>query len=118
MSAVQTPSAISSPMWTSSLEGNQRARSLVAGIALTCVLLLVGAIVVVDRSDEELEARSRSSVSTWASLASAVDGKASLVAGVGYPAIVNGSSYIQAVTFGANGPDARAIVTVRSWPRR
>ncbi len=30
---------------------------------------------------------------------------------MGYPAITNGSSYIQAVTFRDSGPDARAIVT-------
>jgi acyl-homoserine-lactone acylase len=38
-------------------------------------------------------------------------GPVALVPGVGYPAISNGSSYIQAVTFRPNGPDARAIVT-------
>jgi acyl-homoserine-lactone acylase len=34
-----------------------------------------------------------------------------LVPGVGYAPIFGGSSYIQAVTFRPNGPDARAIVT-------
>jgi acyl-homoserine-lactone acylase len=34
-----------------------------------------------------------------------------LTPGVGYPAIVAGSSYIQAVTFTPSGPQARAIVT-------
>jgi acyl-homoserine-lactone acylase len=38
-------------------------------------------------------------------------GPVALVPGVGYPAIANGSSYIQAVTFKDSGPDARAIVT-------
>jgi acyl-homoserine-lactone acylase len=38
-------------------------------------------------------------------------GPVALVPGVGHPAISNGSSYIQAVTFKDSGPDARAIVT-------
>ena len=36
---------------------------------------------------------------------------APLTPGIGHQQIVNGSSYIQAVTFGASGPDARALVT-------
>jgi acyl-homoserine-lactone acylase len=35
----------------------------------------------------------------------------SLIPGVGFTPILGGSSYIQSVTFGRNGPDARAIVT-------
>lgn len=36
---------------------------------------------------------------------------APLVAGVGHPAVVAGSSYVQAVTFTNKGPEARAVVT-------
>jgi acyl-homoserine-lactone acylase len=35
----------------------------------------------------------------------------SLVPGVGYTPILGGTSYVQAVTFTSQGPDARAVVT-------
>ena len=35
----------------------------------------------------------------------------SLIPGVGFTPILGGSSYIQSVTFGPNGPDARAVLT-------
>jgi acyl-homoserine-lactone acylase len=34
-----------------------------------------------------------------------------LISGVGFTPILGGSSYIQSVTFGRNGPDARAVLT-------